>query len=178
MVRISIRTSWVVNFALFGCYRPVIYTRPPTIPHFPLHPPRDATVSVLVQTSVWRDSGERWHLWTWTSVMTSVTTSCTAAAGRATASAVAPAQQRPRRDARLFSRSTMARSRTPRQSVSRPPYVVVSLWRQCDRREAAGARCDNTSGWTAATCSPEQTEAHYDVATDIMSDSKSQIPLR
>jgi len=24
-----IRTSWVVNFALFRCYRPVIYTRPP-----------------------------------------------------------------------------------------------------------------------------------------------------
>jgi len=23
MVRISIRTSWVVNFALFRCYRPV-----------------------------------------------------------------------------------------------------------------------------------------------------------
>ena len=28
MVRVSIRTSWVVNFALFCCYRPVIYTRP------------------------------------------------------------------------------------------------------------------------------------------------------
>jgi len=28
MVRVSIRTSWVVNFALFRCYRPVIYTRP------------------------------------------------------------------------------------------------------------------------------------------------------
>jgi len=28
MVRISIRTSWVVNFALYRCYRPVIYTRP------------------------------------------------------------------------------------------------------------------------------------------------------
>jgi len=25
---ISIRTSWVVNFALFRSYRPVIYTRP------------------------------------------------------------------------------------------------------------------------------------------------------
>jgi len=29
MVRVSIRTSWVVNFTLFRCYRPVIYTRPP-----------------------------------------------------------------------------------------------------------------------------------------------------
>jgi len=28
MVRVSIRTSWVVNFTLFCCYRPVIYTRP------------------------------------------------------------------------------------------------------------------------------------------------------
>jgi len=28
MVRVGIRTSWVVNFALFRCYRPVIYTRP------------------------------------------------------------------------------------------------------------------------------------------------------
>ena len=28
MVAVSIRTSWVVNFALFCCYRPVIYTRP------------------------------------------------------------------------------------------------------------------------------------------------------
>jgi len=28
MVRVRIRTSWVVNFALFRCYRPVIYTRP------------------------------------------------------------------------------------------------------------------------------------------------------
>jgi len=28
MVRVSIRISWVVNFALFRCYRPVIYTRP------------------------------------------------------------------------------------------------------------------------------------------------------
>jgi len=28
LVRVSIRTSWVVNFALFRCYRPVIYTRP------------------------------------------------------------------------------------------------------------------------------------------------------
>ena len=28
MVRVSIRTCWVVNFALFRCYRPVIYTRP------------------------------------------------------------------------------------------------------------------------------------------------------
>ena len=28
MVRVSIRTNWVVNFALFRCYRPVIYTRP------------------------------------------------------------------------------------------------------------------------------------------------------
>jgi len=27
LVRVSIRTSWVVNFALFLCYRPVIYTR-------------------------------------------------------------------------------------------------------------------------------------------------------
>jgi len=27
MVRVSIRTSWVVNFALFHCYRTVIYTR-------------------------------------------------------------------------------------------------------------------------------------------------------
>ena len=27
MVRVSIRTSWV-NFALFRCYRPVIYTHP------------------------------------------------------------------------------------------------------------------------------------------------------
>jgi len=32
MVRFSIRPSWVVNFALFRCYRPVIYTRPPTTP--------------------------------------------------------------------------------------------------------------------------------------------------
>jgi len=30
MVRVSIRASWVVNFALFRCYRPVIYTRPNT----------------------------------------------------------------------------------------------------------------------------------------------------
>ena len=28
LVRVSIRTNWVVNFALFCCYRPVIYTRP------------------------------------------------------------------------------------------------------------------------------------------------------
>jgi len=28
MVRVSIRTSWVANFAPFRCYRPVIYTRP------------------------------------------------------------------------------------------------------------------------------------------------------
>ena len=28
MVWVSIRTSWVVNFALFCCYRPVIYARP------------------------------------------------------------------------------------------------------------------------------------------------------
>jgi len=28
LVRASIRTSWVVNVALFRCYRPVIYTRP------------------------------------------------------------------------------------------------------------------------------------------------------
>ena len=28
MVRVSIRASWVVNFALFRCYRSVIYTRP------------------------------------------------------------------------------------------------------------------------------------------------------
>jgi len=28
LVRVSIRTSWVANFALFLCYRPVIYTRP------------------------------------------------------------------------------------------------------------------------------------------------------
>jgi len=28
LVRVSIRTNWVVNFALFRCYRPVIYTRP------------------------------------------------------------------------------------------------------------------------------------------------------
>jgi len=28
MVRVSIRTSWVVNFALFRCYRPAICTRP------------------------------------------------------------------------------------------------------------------------------------------------------
>jgi len=28
LVRVSNRTSWVVNFALFRCYRPVIYTRP------------------------------------------------------------------------------------------------------------------------------------------------------
>ena len=28
LVRVSIRTRWVVNFALFRCYRPVIYTRP------------------------------------------------------------------------------------------------------------------------------------------------------
>jgi len=28
MVRASIRTSWVVNFAPFRCYRPVIYTCP------------------------------------------------------------------------------------------------------------------------------------------------------
>ena len=30
MVRVSIRTSWVANFALFGCYRPVNFTRPHT----------------------------------------------------------------------------------------------------------------------------------------------------
>ena len=29
MVRVSIRTSWVVNIALFHCYRPVNFTRPP-----------------------------------------------------------------------------------------------------------------------------------------------------
>jgi len=28
LVTVSIRSSWVVNFALFRCYRPVIYTRP------------------------------------------------------------------------------------------------------------------------------------------------------
>jgi len=28
VVWVSIRTSWVVNFTLFCCYRPVIYTRP------------------------------------------------------------------------------------------------------------------------------------------------------
>jgi len=28
MVRVSIRRCWVVNFALFRCYRPIIYTRP------------------------------------------------------------------------------------------------------------------------------------------------------
>ena len=28
MVTVSIRTSWVVNFVLFRCYRPAIYTRP------------------------------------------------------------------------------------------------------------------------------------------------------
>ena len=27
MVRVSIRTRWVANFALFRCYRPIIYTR-------------------------------------------------------------------------------------------------------------------------------------------------------
>jgi len=31
MVRVSIRTSWVVNFALFRCYWPVIYTHPLSI---------------------------------------------------------------------------------------------------------------------------------------------------
>jgi len=30
MVRVSSGTSWLVNFALFRCYRPVIYTRPNT----------------------------------------------------------------------------------------------------------------------------------------------------
>ena len=30
MVRVSTRRSWVVNFALFRRYRPVIYTRPNT----------------------------------------------------------------------------------------------------------------------------------------------------
>jgi len=34
MVRVSIRTSWVVNFALFRCYRPVIYTRPFVLLYF------------------------------------------------------------------------------------------------------------------------------------------------
>jgi len=28
VVRVSIRTSWVVNFPLFRCYRPVMYTCP------------------------------------------------------------------------------------------------------------------------------------------------------
>jgi len=28
MVRVSITISWVVNFAIFRCYRPVIYTHP------------------------------------------------------------------------------------------------------------------------------------------------------
>ena len=28
LVRVNIRTSWVVNLALFHCDRPVIYTRP------------------------------------------------------------------------------------------------------------------------------------------------------
>jgi len=28
MVKVSVGTSWVVNVALFRCYRPVIYTRP------------------------------------------------------------------------------------------------------------------------------------------------------
>ena len=27
-VSVTVRVSWVVNFALFRCYRPVIYTRP------------------------------------------------------------------------------------------------------------------------------------------------------
>jgi len=27
MIRVSIRASWVANFALFRCYRLVIYTR-------------------------------------------------------------------------------------------------------------------------------------------------------
>jgi len=31
MVRASIKTSWVVNFALFRCYQPVMYTRPHNI---------------------------------------------------------------------------------------------------------------------------------------------------
>jgi len=35
MVRVSIRTRWVANFALFRCYRPVIYTRPRTGLPFP-----------------------------------------------------------------------------------------------------------------------------------------------
>ena len=30
LVRVSIRTNWVVYFALFRCYRPVIYTCPHT----------------------------------------------------------------------------------------------------------------------------------------------------
>jgi len=33
MIRVSSRTSWVVNFALFRCYRPVIYTRPMSFGH-------------------------------------------------------------------------------------------------------------------------------------------------
>jgi len=40
MVRVSITTSWVVNFALFRCYRPVIYTRPrfyPVVANYSSH---------------------------------------------------------------------------------------------------------------------------------------------
>jgi len=32
MVMVGIRTSWVVKFALFRCYRPVIYARPQSNP--------------------------------------------------------------------------------------------------------------------------------------------------
>jgi len=31
MLRASIKTSWVVNFALFHCYQPVMYTHPHNI---------------------------------------------------------------------------------------------------------------------------------------------------
>jgi len=34
MVRVSIGTRWVVNFALFRCYRPVIYTCQSSRLHF------------------------------------------------------------------------------------------------------------------------------------------------
>jgi len=34
IVRVSIRTNWVVNFALFRCYWPVIYTHPFNSMHF------------------------------------------------------------------------------------------------------------------------------------------------
>jgi len=46
MVRVSIKTRWVVNFALFRCYRPVIFSRPAGYTCTRVHGPCSRAVDV------------------------------------------------------------------------------------------------------------------------------------